>query len=278
MRHGEVPREPPDDLIAFCIPVGESNDVVNWSLTDDSIAFGDHGVVGRFAEWRSSWEQAWVIGATDMLAIFASTAGGEPDRLSVRQRCLISRLCCTEHAAHGRSFSPIDLADLDDALQTLRNVIHERGGAGFGAVDATPGSRRVGLLRSWVGTPDGTVLSSANGVTVRVDLEGLGLRFDDGRPTLGGITSVELIEASTVVETAAASAVLDAREARSIGWLIPESVNWRVRSLPEAVVWAHTFAAVSDARRLAASLDREAVLHVDLLRSPSIEPGESRPD
>lgn len=73
---------------------------------------------------------------------------------------LVATLCAADPAAIGESFFPDDLADLEDALETVRNALHARSGTGFGAVDTTPGSQHVGMLRTWVGRPDGTILGS----------------------------------------------------------------------------------------------------------------------
>ncbi len=265
VRHGDPPPSPPDDLAAFCIPVTDTAVRDEWQLTDDAIAFGDRRIIARYADWRATWEQSWTLGALDMLAILRHTIIEVTNTLSVSGRRLLDTLCSIDPASPGVPVPLSDLVHLDEVMQIVRHDVHARGGGGFGAIDTTPGTNRVGLLRAWVGTESGTVLSSVDGIAVRVDHHGLGIRFADDRPEIIGIESVKLVEESTIVDAATGPAVLGPNESRAIAWLIPESAGWLVRSVPEVVVWAEAFAGVSDARRLAGALDRGAVLHLEPL-------------
>lgn len=260
VRHGDVPSSPPPDLAAFCAPIADARLGHDWELTDDALAFGDRRVVLRYADWRESWEQAWTLGASDMLAVLRDMFLSSADTLSDDGRRLLDMLCLTTPEWPGVQLPLHDLIRLDDVMQIVRHDLHGRGRVGFGVVDATPGSTRVGLLRAWVGTGTGIVLSSANGVSVVVDDEGIGIRFADGRPALVGVENVDITGESTIVSGREGTSSLDPLEARPLHWLIPESVAWRVRIVPAVVAWADAFSGVSDARQIAAALGCGATL------------------
>ncbi len=260
--HGEPPAAPPDELAAFCVRVADAAVRGEWSLTNDAIAFGDARIISRYAEWRSTWEQSWTLGALDMLAILRRRILEVTNLLSASGGRLLDRICAIDSSSPGVPVALSDLVHLDEVLQVVRHELHARDGVGFGAIDTTPGTNRVGLARSWVGTEAGTLLSSVDGVSVRVDHHGLGVRFADDRPDVVGVESFQLVGESMVIETATGPTVLGPNESRAVAWLLPESVGWRVRPVPEVVVWADAFAGVADARKLASALGRGAVFHL----------------
>ena len=80
-------------------------------------------------------------------------------------------------------------------------------------------------------------------------------RRDDPERVAEGVDEVELVDEVVIVRSPERTLELDLVEARALGWLIPGSTRWRVRKVPEVVVWARTFAGVIEACSYASALD-----------------------
>src|SRR5690606_33837776 len=74
VRHDDPPPEPPDELVPFVVPIVVEAVIVDWSLTDDTVAFGDVSVPGRFDAWRAGWERRWLLDPTTSIERFVAAA------------------------------------------------------------------------------------------------------------------------------------------------------------------------------------------------------------
>jgi hypothetical protein len=56
---------------------------------------------------------------------------------------------------------------------------------------------------------------------------------------------------------------LEAAAARPLAWIVPTSLRWKVRPIPEVVVWSGLFARFPDALRVAAATDEVISFTID---------------
>jgi hypothetical protein len=296
VRHGDVPTSIPDELTPYVRPVVRDGVTVDWLLTEDTLAFADVAVPLQFAGWRTSWERSWMLDPLSSLERLV--AASQEFEVSAPSTTLLERVLDpgttgpNGDVVHAM-LEPGEAGRLATVLEALRDAIADRGRSGWGFVDATPGRQRVGLARSWSGqtgpemlVADGRVgvsIDPATGVTVVVT-------DDDGRviARAEAITEVEIRGDNVDIRSPGDTVSLDLHAGRVLSWLMPGCTLWRVRAIPEVLVWARTFAGIQECADYSAALDRPVLLTSlrlsdsddDPRRSPSRAPRrlESRCD
>jgi hypothetical protein len=281
VRHGTVPDDVPDPLVAYVRPVVDADGApVDWLLTEDTLAFADVSVPMFYAQWRATWERSWILDPLSSLERLVSAA--REFEVSAPSQTLLERIL--RPATQGPSgdmvhaeLSTDEAQRLAAVIESLRDAVADRGRGGFGFVDATPGRARSGLARAWSGQDGPEVLVADRHVSVAIDAaDGLSVTAsatavtlgdgDSGDGTAGDVVSlaavqeVELGEAGVVVRNDRTSITLDLHHGRVLSWLMPGCMRWRVRPVPEVLVWAKTFAGLVDSAELAVALDRPVTL------------------
>jgi hypothetical protein len=252
VRHGAPGATIPDALVPYVVPVEVDGRLVDWYLTEDALAFADPHVVLTFADWRADWERSWTLDPRSSLErLLAAGTDLIPDA------CDASVVPKIPEVAGAASWIPAEAqSEVAGITARLRDAIRERDSEGFGFVDATPGRESVGLARTWSGQSGSEVLASDNVLLVTMQPEtGLSISLrDDPSRSVQGVDEVELVDESVLVRSRERTLELDLVEARALAWLIPGSTRWRVRTVPEVVVWARTFAGVIESCGYASAL------------------------
>jgi hypothetical protein len=256
VRHAPPPVAPPFDLVPYVVPVHAGDELDDWYLTEDTLAFAEPGIPTAFAEWRAEWERTWVLDPISSLErlcaaiaeLFAPTRVGS----------LLCDLIRSGDLADGPAWIPEEMQQpVAATVERARDALLERGRDGYGFVDATPGRSIVGLARAWSGQTGREVLCADAALEVAMDpATGLSVavRRSGAVLTVTGVEEVELREELVRVHGPGRTLELDLREARALGWLMPGSTRWRVRRVPEVVVWARTLHGLVECCRYASAL------------------------
>jgi hypothetical protein len=230
-----VPTAPPDSLAPYVVRVATPS-ADDWVLTDDAIAFGADLVVQHYLGWRSTWVRELELDPLTSLLVLADV------------------LDDGETAARwgndwfaGRSTRVSDPAFLADCLAVAHETVLARGETGWGFVNATPGRPTIGLARAWSPAGGSHVLAATAEVRVTIEREaGVCVHLDDPsddrhRDHVVGVDEVLVEEDAVHVIAASGRLELDHRQARPLAWVVPGAMRWRVRQVPEVLVWAKTF-------------------------------------
>lgn len=281
VRHSDVPDVAPDDLVPYVRPAGAPDATPSdWLLTEDTLAFADVSVPMRYSQWRSAWERSWILDPLASLERLVSAA--REFAVSAPSTTLLERVLDPGstgpagdivHAA----LDPDEAARLSAVIESLRDSIADRGRTGFGFVDATPGRQRVGLVRAWSGQDGPEILVADRSVSVGIDPdEGLSVAQWDGAQVqrVAGVTEVEIRGDSVEIRAPEASMALDLHAGRVLSWLMPGCTTWRVRPVPEVLVWARTFAGLVECADFACAIDRPVLLTSLRLSESDDHPGD----
>jgi hypothetical protein len=246
--------------------------VVPSAALTATVRHGD--VPGAAPDPLTTRDRTWTLDPLSSLARLVSAA--RTFNVAAPSQRLLEHALGT--AGHGRPSDGVhvelpadEAARLAAVTEQLRDAIAGSGRRGFGLVDATPGRARTGLTRAWSGRDGPEVLVADRRVSVTIDpAEGLSVTVagpspgrggDDGEVVrISGVEEVELAADGVVVRNGDSSLVLDLQRGRVIGWLMPGCTRWRVRPVPEGVVWARTFAGLADSAELAVALGRPVTL------------------
>jgi hypothetical protein len=287
VRHAALPPAPPEDLLPYVrsTPIGDEID--DWLLSEDTLAFADVTIPTQFELWRNSWERSWVLDPVSSLERLVSAAA--EFEVSAPETTLLERVL--EPAAFGTDggsvhteLDPDEAARLAAVIESLRDAVADRGRTGFGFVDATPGRRRIGLARSWSGQDGPEVLVADASLSVSIDADhGLTVTLapgpdDDEAHSIVGVVEVEIVDDRVEARSDAETLAIDLHRGRVLSWLLPGCTLWRVRRVPEVIVWARTFAGIHEAAEYAVALDRPVRLtSLRLSESDSSSRFESAP-
>ena len=266
VRHSDVPAVAPDELVPYVRPSGAEGEPTDWLLTDDTLAFADVAVPLRYAQWRTAWERSWIL---DPLASLERLVSASREfEVSAPSTTLLERVLDprttgpagdTVHAA----LDPDEARRLADVIEALRDAIADRGRSGFGFVDATPGRQRVGLARAWSGQDGPEILVADRRVTVGIDPdEGLSVAEYGGGDVrrISQVSEVEIAGDHVAVRSDDDVMNLDLHTGRVLSWLMPGCTRWRVRQVPEVLVWAKTFAGLVECADFATMIDKPVLL------------------
>jgi hypothetical protein len=233
VRVGEVPPVAPPTLLPF---VTADDD---WVL--DAGPRVDASVVEQYVAWRATWVETFVLDpAAHLLALAERFDGG------------VTAHRWTTAWSAGRAApieNPLELmVQLDDAH---REIVDE-GERGLGLIDVSPGDRRGSLSAAWSLQSGYEIVCATTEFQVAIDpAAGLCVRQLDGR-SVNGVTEVALRTDAVEVIADEQIVAFDHHVARPLAWLVPGATRWRVRSIPEAVVWAKTFHRLREACLLSA--------------------------
>ncbi len=250
VRHAPPPASPPDPLVPYVIDVVTGNGTRDWHLTDDAIAFAGDDVPGLFWQWRTQWERTWTLDSASSLRRLRS-AGHE--LTAELHRAAWDRLYAQSTGSHStRIFAPSVLDDWSSQLARVRNLIRQRDRFGFGFVDITPGRQRIGLARAWSSQDGAEVLAADDAMVVEMRPD-QGLCVHAENDLIEAVDEVEFVDDRIVVRAPGRETAIDFASARPLAWLMPGVAAWRVRRVPEVVVWARSFAALDECMRYASS-------------------------
>lgn len=231
----DVPHSPADSLAPYVVRVATSGGH-DWVLTDDAIAFGADLVVQHYLAWRSSWVREVELDPLTSLLVLADVLdGGE-----------IAATWGNDWVA-GRATPVPDPALLADCLGVAHETITARSHTGWGFVNATPGRPTTGLVRAWSPAGGSHVLAATSEVRVTIEREaGVCVYLaatSDGRrhDHVIGVDEVVVHDDGVDVIAASGELALDHRQGRPLAWVVPGALRWRVRAVPEVLVWAKTF-------------------------------------
>ena len=134
-------------------------------------------------------------------------------------------------------------------------------------VDQTPRQRAtVGFSRTW-STPAEPLLLAANSATaVIVDpIDGLVVvARATGVRRIADVVDVDLRGDVVVVTNRHGESIeLEGAAARPVAWIVPTSLRWKVRSIPQVVVWSALFSRLPDALRVASAMDQVVSFSID---------------
>lgn len=251
VRHRDPPVEAPNRLVPFVTRVGGDRGE-GWVLTDDVVAFGPHDVVRDFAEWRSNWERVWILDPTSNLErLRGLIAELEPDtHLELALRDLLERV-------RESVVTPDVQLALVEQMSRLTAMIRDRDASGFGVVDVTPGSARVGLARAWPEFGGSEVLAADEYTEIRLEPD-IGLVVATGagpdRAVVPAVDEVRLDAEGHAVTGSGRTIRIEPGRGRPLAWLVPDSLRWRVRSISEILAWANTFGRLEEALQYASEL------------------------
>lgn len=247
VRHDEPPAAAPDSLGAYVVRVAGAD--TDWLLTDDAVAFGPPAVVQEFTAWRASWERVWQLDPLStirrLLALMrASDVGADLQAMIDRH---VTRA--------GDVLAPTSaLAPIGSQLADVAELVRRRDAEGYGIVDASPDAERTGLARAWPSWGEVEVLAADRHTEIRFEpASGIAVRTEEA--TIVPVVEVTADEAGYVVADPQHSVAIPAERGRPLAWLMPGSTHWRVRRVPEVVVWARTFGGLEECYRYATELD-----------------------
>lgn len=258
-----VPEHPLDVLSAFVVPKVVDGQIADWHLTGDVVAVGGREIPQLFARWRSSWVRDWALEPLSSIRSLHAICDDilRPDERSVART--IGRILDT---GEPQVVPPDELPALVHACAKVRDAVAAREATGFGIVNATPGRTASGLALAWSSRGPERVFASDDHMEVRLSpLAGLVVRWGSGSDMQEvSPTSVRLTADSMIVTAPAGDWELPHDEARPLAWLVPGATHWRVREIPEVIVWSKTFSELPDCCDYAA----DQGLPVELSASP----------
>jgi hypothetical protein len=256
-----IPGVPPAPLADLVDPVtDDAGRVVDW-------------VIGRrhpyvaadlqaYRVWRNGWEHTWDLGPLGNLLALRRIVPGVPG--VPRVAALLEALVARPETVRIDSSA---ISDLAAQLDAVRVAIAAQGRAGTAIVDQTPRRRAtVGFSRTW-STPTAPELLAANRATGVVIDPADGLVVVDratGDRRITDIAETDLRgEVVIVTNHDGESIELEGPAARPLAWIVPASLRWTVRSIPEVVVWSALFTRLPDALSVAAATDGVVSFVVD---------------
>ncbi len=285
VRHSDVPDSAPDELVPFVRATrhADHEPIADWLLTEDTLAFADVEVPMRYAQWRAMWERSWILDPLSSIERLVSAA--RDFEVSAPSTTLLERVLDPGTTGPGgdvvhAALDPHEAQRLAVVIEALRDAIADRGRTGFGFIDATPGRRRVGLARAWSGQGGSETLVADQRVSVSIDpIAGLSVAAIDQRGAVQqvtGVTEVEIQGDTVEVRSPDATLSLDLHSGRVLSWLMPGCTTWRVRPVPEVLVWARTFAGLVECAEVARAIDRQVLLTSLRLSESESRPGSGR--
>ncbi|HWM18471.1 MAG TPA: hypothetical protein VNO51_02205 [Ilumatobacteraceae bacterium] len=248
-------------LADFVDPVtDDAGRVVDWE-------FGrtqgyDAADLKAFRVWRDTWERTWDLGPLSNLVALQRIVSGVAD--VPRVAALLEALVAQPETVRIESSAA---SDVPAQLDALRAAIVALGREGTAIVDQTPRRRAtVGFSRTW-GTPAVPELIAADRATVIVIDPADGLVVVEratGARRITDVVEADLRGEVVIVTNDRGETIeLEAAAARPLAWLVPASVRWTVRPIPEVVVWSALFVRLPDALSVAAATDGHVSFAVD---------------
>ena len=258
---GPVPEAAPASLAGFLESVvDDEGRVVDWHI-DRERPFVASDLMD-YAEWRGSWERTWELGPLTNLRSLSRIVGELENVPGLA--ALLEALVADAEATR---IEPSTVPDLPAELDAVRAAIAGTPDQGTAIVDQTPRrTSTVGFSRTW-STPAEPQLLAANSTTgVLVDpVDGLVVV---ARAT-GARRLVDVVEADlrgdvvVVTNRLGETLELEGAAARPIAWIVPTSLRWKVRPIPQVVVWSALFSRLPDALRVASAMRGDISFSID---------------
>ena len=261
---GDVPTAAPTQLDSFVVAVIEEGTVVDWLLTQDSIAFGPYGLATAFDTWRGSWQERWELDPVhsfQRLFRLVLDAGG----ISEPSQRLAEKFALTSLASEESVLTPIRSALIPDLVERARSLASEVDTLGVGLVDTTEGAMATGLLAGWSLPAAAELLARDDHACVtmhpshRLCVE----VFDDHGNSieqLNDLTEVVFEGTHAIVRTADRTLEFDADQVRPLAWIALGARSYRVRRVPVVIVLARTIARLPEAARHAIEHGKDLVI------------------
>ena len=250
---GPVPEVAPASLAGFLESVvDDEGRVVDWRLDRERPYVASD--LMDYAEWRGSWERTWELGPlTNLRSLSASSVSSRTS--PAWRRCSKPSSPTPKRRGSNQSTLPDLPAELDAVRAAIAGTA--RSGNGDRRPDPAPGVRlsashgRGALRRSRSCSPP-TRRRASSSIPSTGWSWSPGRRVPDAssmwsRPTCGATSwwsrtaSVKRIE-------------LEGAAARPLAWIVPTSLRWKVRPIPQVVVWSALFSRLPDALRVAAAM------------------------
>jgi hypothetical protein len=258
---GHVPDRPLASLADFVAPVvDDAGRILDWVIRRDR-AYGA-SELKAYHEWRAAWERAWELGPLSNVRSLQRIVAAM-DGVS-HLAALLESLVAEPEAQH---IAPSGVAELLPELEAVRAAIVAADREGMAIVDQTPRRRPiVGFSRTWTAPAEPELLAANTATGVVVDpAEGLVvIDQSNGLRRLAAVLEADLRGEVVVVTNRVGETIeLEGAAARPLAWIVPGSVRWSVRPIPEIVVWSALFSRLPDALRVGESTGASLSFTVD---------------
>jgi hypothetical protein len=240
--------------------------LIDWAidLTEVFNSDPDESIVSEFRAWRRTWCHQWPIGPITNIVSFRDAVAGIEHDLDRHLDAFLERIVSAD--GNDLSVGPQMAEALARELDTVRLALSVDQRTGIGLVDDMPTrTRSTGLARAWVPPADEMVLAATPRTSVLIHPDD-GLVIVHGEPesatTFAGVTAVDMRADTVLIMNARGSSLrLTQSDARALGWIVPRSLRWHVRTVPLVAVWTLLFEGLATALRVSA--ERGVPIHVD---------------
>ncbi|MFK8024397.1 MAG: hypothetical protein AB8G26_10595 [Ilumatobacter sp.] len=252
---GGVPEIPPSDLEGAIARTPGGDD---WVLLRAHLRRLDD-----FVAWRQTWESPFGLGRLSQLRAFqrAATAAGLADDPDA---ALLDRLTRSAPSGAPAHFDTDELDRLIGVVDRVLGTIRSAHGLGTALVDSSPTIQRTGLLRSWSSTERRAVLARRRHIAVHLDdgrIDVVDLESDEA--IVFDVVSFEVgVHGATVTDGEGREHVLDDVATDALCAVAPEASGWRVRVVPEVLVFAELKAGLEVAADASSFASAPARVHV----------------
>lgn len=282
---GEVPQQALDPLGTWVEAILDAGSIVDWRLSASARRKGEVELIGLFDLWRRRWTDTTRLETVfNIVLLYELLDQLRPAGMGTTWSETVGGVIATGEPA---VLEPANLDPFRADCEVMAHVIRERGATALGAIelkgegnDASP--PRTGLAAGWAIAERDRVVAADHAMSVVVAADGrlvarpssarrTGISRDDGgltdEVTVGEVTTADgavVIDDPTVEDaTFGTSTAVPARRARPLTWLVPGATSWRVREVPEVLIWAPTLSTLPDLIEEAAALQRRIRLSVD---------------
>ena len=249
-----VPSEAPSDLAESIVRTFDGD----WTFRRLSIRR-----LESYLEWRSSWESSHTLGSIRMLRELPEALRRHDVDVPDTVAASLQQLVMAEGSFDGCSLDLVELTALHGTVRSFADRVRTSGATGVGLVETSPTVHRTGLLRSWTGAGQRLELARRGTATVRFVSGRLSVLYADDRTPIIDVRSFELgIDGAVVVDACGNEHLLDTEATDAMCAVAPEATAWRVRRVPEILVWAELLAGLQSACDAVRASGRRARVHL----------------
>lgn len=260
----DVPTEAPMQLDSFVVPVIEDGEIVDWLLTQDSIAFGPYGLATAFDIWRGTWQERWELDPVHSFQrLFRFVVDAGANNASAQR--LAEKFALTSLTTEESVLTPARAELIPELVEQARSLASTVDTLGVGLVDTTEGSMATGLLAGWPLPATSNLLARDDHACVTVHSNHrLCVEVYDSHGNaieqLNDLTEVVFEGVHAIVRTADRTVEFDADQVRPLAWIALGARSYRVRRVPVVIVMAQTIARLPEAARHAIEHGKDLVL------------------
>lgn len=216
-----------------------------------------------YLDWRSTWESSHTLGSIRMLRELPEALRRHGVDLPAAVASSLDQLVAAEGPFAGSTLDLVELVALQDVVREFADQVRTSGATGVGLVETSPTVQRSGLLRSWTGAGQRLELARRGTATVRFVAGRMSVLYADDRSPIVDVRSFELgIDGAVVTDPTGTEHVLDADATDALCAVAPEATAWRVRRVPEILVWAELLAGLQSACDAVRGSGRFARVHL----------------